>query len=195
MDASSVPTEIRGLPSESEIGTLSVEFEDEIYAEKYDDEVKPVFKTRQQEIKTTVYLIKESGSPAQVSFVIKDDEFGSQVSVRETPITVASSPVAYCSRARFYLKQLKDGEAILEREADCYPSGLCNVAFRIDSPISHDEYHVYPYRGAEESPACLEFQLNYTVHKTEVNRFVPKVATVVLDAEISKMVKTIKFDL
>lgn len=197
VDMASVPEVIRSLPSESEIGTLTVEFEDEIYASKYEGEVRPVFKKRQQEIKTTVLMVKEKTNPSQLYFVVKNNESANELRVREVPLTVYSSPREYCYRSRFFIKQLVDKIAVLDQVAICNPAGICNILFRYDWPSSHDVPGTYNLnaRPVQVANQCLETQIYHEVEETKVNRSMPRVATIKVSEEISKTELKLTFDL
>ena len=195
-DASSLPSAIRGLPTESEIGTLSLEFEDEIYTDKYDGEVRSVFIKREQEIKATVYVIKDNDSPNQITFAIKDDDLAKQVRVHEESLTVKSSPKEYCYRTHFYIKQLVDKIAVLDQDALCNPSGICAISVRMDWPSSRDVPGTYNLneRPVQVVNSCLDTQTYYSVTETRINRSIPKVAVVNLNSSFLNT-KMIHFDL
>lgn len=187
-EINSVPEEISSLPSESEIGTLTVEFEDEIYSAQYDGEVKPVYKKRQQQIKPTVFIIKDSSNPGQIYFVLKNNELAKEMMVKEMPITVRSAPTEYCYKVHFFIKQLVDKVAVLDQDAYCNAAGICAISVRVDTPSPHDVPGTYNLheRPIRVGHSCLETQIYYAVEEVKVNRSIPKVATILVSESISK---------
>lgn len=192
-DPADVPVAISALPSETEIGTLTVEFDEETYSSRYEDDVRPVLKKQQREIKTTVLILKEKFNPEQIHFVIKNDEAAKSVRASEEAITVHSSPKEYCYRARFFIKQIVDKVAILDQIVTCNASGICAISVRYDSPRTQDVAATYDMNAnPQRLPIqCLEMQTHYSMEQEQMNRSIPTAATVTVFEKISKELKLV----
>ncbi len=201
-DLTGLPEELKQLPSESEVGSFTIEFEDEIYEEKYSGEVRSVFKKRQEEIKTTVYLLKESDSSNRVVLAVRDDGSIQQIQGSETAVKVQSSPRDYCYRFHLFPKQIVDTTSVSEQDVLCDAQGMCNVLFNIirgGRGFSYASAELHSYNMAadpwELPRKCLDYQTYYSVTETKMNRSVPKIAIVELKEDLVKSVKKMSFEL
>ncbi len=141
-DVSELPDEIKKLPPGSEIGTLAVEYQDEVYALEYTGEIKPTVSNRTEETMATVYILKESGSTQMLTLAVKKNENLKLSEISET-VSVKHSPKPYCAKARFFLHQVADKVAVLDQLAGCYPNHLCDVNLTVEIPAFRDKKNYF----------------------------------------------------
>ncbi len=195
-ELSSLPESMRGLSGESEIGTLSVEFEDEKYLDKYSSEVIPVFRKRQQEVKTTVFLLRSDSLSNQFSLAIKNDGNENVLNVQEESVAVKSSPKKYCKQTHFFTKILADGMTVNDQTKTCNPLGFCTVEIyngyfkKFDSV----EYNLNTHAGLFPNK-CDGYEDDYSVTENKLNRSTPMMATIRINGELVKLSTKLIFDL
>jgi hypothetical protein len=122
---SNLPQEFKSLPSGTEIGTVSVQYENSIFHEQYLDKVLPEVNFETYRTNESVFLIKNKSN--QEAYFAVSNQNGKLFETQTTSVQVQSKPRKYCSKLSIQFKYLSHDTDVYVKDqvANCYSSNEC----------------------------------------------------------------------